>query len=79
DRCRLVKLGCKDFNEALDALYYSADDIAECYAKAKNFDPERLKSVSSYSEEVKAEFYDQNPETIGMELPWSAYANKIRF
>ncbi|MBN0690721.1 toprim domain-containing protein, partial [Pseudomonas aeruginosa] len=79
DRCRLVKLGCKDFNEALDALYYSADDIAECYAKAKNFDPERLKSVSSYSEEVKAEFYDQNPETTGMELPWSAYANKIRF
>ncbi|MFJ2456435.1 AAA family ATPase [Pseudomonas protegens] len=71
ERCRLVDLGCKDFNEALDALYFSAQDIAECYAKAKNFDPERLKSVSKYQSEVEAEFFECNPEQTGMELPWS--------
>ncbi|MBD1601164.1 bifunctional DNA primase/helicase [Pseudomonas typographi] len=79
ERCRLVDLGCKDFNEAVNALYYSRDDIDDCYAKAKNFDPERLKSAARYITEVEAEFFDRNPELIGMELPWEFARDKIRF
>lgn len=79
ERCRLVDLGCKDFNEALHALYYSRDDIDECYAKAKSLDPDKLVNVIDFAEEVCAEFFERNPVTAGMQVPWEKARDIIKF
>ncbi|MDD1859251.1 toprim domain-containing protein, partial [Pseudomonas aeruginosa] len=49
ERCRILDLGCKDFNEALDALFYTRDDIDDCYAKAKTLDPEKLVGAETFA------------------------------
>lgn len=70
ERCRLVNLGCKDFNVALDSLFYERDDIDECYEKAKSLDPEKLVAVTDFRDDVCAEFFERNPTVAGMALPW---------
>ncbi|RRU94258.1 toprim domain-containing protein [Stutzerimonas xanthomarina] len=79
ERCRLVSLGCKDFNYALDTLMLTEDDIDECYAKAKNLDPEKLAGVLDFADEVCAEFFEKNPTVSGMEVPWDKARDTIRF
>lgn len=79
ERCRLVSLGCKDFNMALDNLFYSRDDIDECYANAKSLDPDKLMSVSDFRDEVAAEFFEKNPTIAGMETPWEKSRDTIKF
>lgn len=78
ERCRVVKLGCKDFNTAL-ALYYDQDDVDQAYIKAKSLDPERLQSVDSFRAQVLGEFFDKNPALSGMETPWNKANDIIRF
>lgn len=79
ERCRLVDLGCKDFNFALDNLFYSRDDIDECYEKAKSLDPEKLVGVVELRDDIVGEFYDRNPVVSGMPLPWKKAEDLIRF
>ncbi len=81
ERCRLVNLGCKDFNTALDNLFYSRDDVDECYEKAKSLDPEKLVAVTDFRDDVCAEFFERNPTVTGMSLPWDKKSNDpdIRF
>ena len=79
ERCRLVDLGCKDFNVALDSLMFSKDDVDECYEKAKSLDPDKLAGVMDFAEEVYSEFFDKDPTTSGMALPWDKADDLIRF
>lgn len=79
ERCRLIDLGCKDFNVALDSLMYSRDDVDECYAKAKSMDPDKLVGVTDLRDDVQAEFFDRNPTVSGMEVPWAKARDLIRF
>lgn len=79
ERCRLVSLGCKDFNTALDKLYYSAEDVEDCYAKAKSLDPEKLAGVLDFHADVIAEFFERNPTISGMTVPWEKAVDTIRF
>lgn len=79
ERCRLVDLGCKDFNHALDHLFYSRDDIDECYDKAKSLDPEKLAGVTDFTDDVLAEFFERNPTVAGMPVPWDKARDVIRF
>lgn len=70
ERCRIVDLGCKDFNVALDSLMFSRDDVLECYEKARSLDPDKLVGVMDFADEVYAEFFDRNSIVSGMALPW---------
>lgn len=79
ERCRILSLGCKDFNTALDALYYTREDIDERYAKAKSLDPEKLVNAADFTADVMAEFFDRNPVLSGMEMPWLKARDLIRF
>lgn len=79
ERCRLVSLGCKDFNYGLDTLMLTSDDIDECYENAKNLDPDKLASVLDFADEVCAEFFEKNPTVSGMEVPWDKARDTIRF
>ncbi|MFK1397296.1 toprim domain-containing protein [Pseudomonas aeruginosa] len=79
ERCRILDLGCKDFNEALDALFYTRDDIDDCYAKAKTLDPEKLVGAETFADDVCAEFFERNPVVMGMATPWEKSHDTIRF
>lgn len=78
ERCRVVKLGCKDFNQTM-ALYYDKDDIDACYEKAKSMDPDLLRNVSDFRDQVMGEFFDKNPVLLGMETPWEKSKETIKF
>lgn len=79
ERCKLVSLGCKDFNYALTQLRMEKSDIDQCYQNARHLDPERLNNASDYKNQVIDEFYDKNPTVAGMELPWNKVGHLIRF
>ncbi|SER51834.1 MULTISPECIES: toprim domain-containing protein [Pseudomonas] len=79
ERCRLVELPAKDFNECLDALFLDAEDIAECYEKAKSLDPEKLVGVMEFRDQIIDEFFDKNPTMTGMATPWEKQRDLIRF
>lgn len=79
ERCRVLSLGCKDFNTALDALYYTKDDIDQRYAKAKSIDPEKLVGASDFTKVVMDEFFERNPVQMGMQLPWEKTREIIKF
>lgn len=79
ERCRLIDLGCKDFNVALNSLFFSREDVDDCYEKARSLDPEKLVGVLDFSEEVCAEFFERNPTVSGMTLPWKKAVEVIRF
>lgn len=48
ERCKLVSLGCKDFNYALTQLRMEKSDIDQCYQNARHLDPERLNNANDY-------------------------------
>jgi len=79
ERCRLVSLGCKDFNVALDSMMFSRDDVDECYENAKSLDPDKLAGVMDFADEVYSEFFDRDPSVCGMPVPWDKAAHVIRF
>lgn len=78
ERCRVVKLGCKDFNTTF-SLYYDKDDIDQCYEKAKSQDPELLLGVTEFRDQVMAEFFEKNPVQLGMPNPWDKAKDMIKF
>lgn len=79
ERCKLLNLGCKDFNYALVTLKMEKSDIDLCYQNAKHLDPEKLINASEFKSQVIDEFYDRNPTISGMELPWEKVRDLIRF
>lgn len=79
ERCRIVELPGKDFNACLDALLLSPEDIAECYAKAKTLDPDKLRDAAGYLADVESAFFDREANQVGMELPWEKSRDHIRF
>ncbi len=79
ERCRVLTLGCKDFNTALDALFYTVEDVNDRYAKAKSMDPDKLVGAEAFTNEVMSEFYDRNPVMMGMDLPWKKSLEIIKF
>jgi twinkle protein len=79
ERCRIVELPGKDFNMCLDALMLSSEDIAECYAKAKTLDPDKLRDAAGYLADVESAFFDREANQVGMELPWEKSRDHIRF
>lgn len=74
-RCRFVELPKKDANECLTEGV-PADYIAACMQEAATADPEELKSVAEYGEDIAEHFYPTAGERPGFNLPWNA--NKWR-
>lgn len=66
ERCKVVDLGeFKDANEA----HINGELLSRFIGQAKTKDPEELKPLSSYHDEIMQEFKDS--ETSGMRLPWT--------
>jgi twinkle protein len=77
ERCSIVELPSKDWNDVLTAMIPD-EDIERCYKNAKSLDPEKLLSVDAFRDDVQAEF--ANPvETAGMPLPWDKARDLLRF
>lgn len=76
ERCMLVDLPSKDFNDCLQASM-PQDVIDACYANARSLDPEKLVGVESYASELH--YLLENPmETSGMPLPWDKSEHQLR-
>lgn len=76
ERCMVVRLPSKDFNEALQAMI-PQENIDACYANAESMDPDKLVSVDSFSDEVH-HMLDNPMETSGMPLPWDKAEHQLR-
>ena len=55
-RCKTLKLPFKDANECLQKGM-SEDDLADCIATAKTFDPPEIRSPMDFKERVQSYFY----------------------
>lgn len=77
ERCLLVDLPSKDFNECLQAMI-PQEDIDACIKHAKSLDPEKLTSVDDHRMDVHAEF-DNPPDASGLSFPWDRARDLIRF
>lgn len=76
ERCMVVRLPGKDFNEALQGMI-PQEDIDACYANAESMDPDKLVGVSSFADEVHY-MLDNPMETSGMPLPWDKAEYQLR-
>lgn len=73
DRCRVVSLdGYKDGNEA----HASGELLGKYIESAKTRDPDELKQLSAYHDEIMSEF--QGTAIVGMRLPWEKTHRDIR-
>ncbi len=77
-RCRIVALPAKDANECLQQGI-AQETIQQCFDRAATCDPHELKSASSYTESVIAEFYPDPNKPIGIYPPWDKATDKICF
>jgi len=77
-RCRIIKLPCKDINECLQNSV-PKNVIEECINKAKNLDPEELKSAKEFTEQVVDAFYPTPGTFIGYTAPWNKINEQIFF
>ena len=77
ERCMIVTLPSKDFNDCLQASI-PPEDIEACYQNARSLDPEKLVGIESYGAELH--YLLENPmETSGMPLPWDKTDLQLRF
>ncbi len=75
ERCKVVKFG--EFKDANEFLLNSDEDPLHYFAIARTFDPEELRQLSDYWNEVKASFYPADGERIspilvfpGLQCDW---------
>jgi twinkle protein len=66
DRCRVVRLPCKDANACLMQGIPQAD-MAKALAEARTLDPAELRNAADFAADVWAEF---NRVDAGLLLPW---------
>lgn len=62
ERCKIVTFPTKDANEYLLTGATEADFL-QCFSQAKTFDPEELRPMSDFWNEVKALFYPAHEDT----------------
>lgn len=77
ERCMIVELPSKDFNDCLQANI-PPEDIAACFANAKSMDPEKLTNIDDHRLDVHDEF-DNPPDAKGLSFPWDRARDLIRF
>ena len=68
ERCRLVKLPCKDVNEC-HLHGHSRNDFAQWVESAETFDPPNLRFAREYSEAVNQIFWPSDSAQLGTESP----------
>lgn len=76
ERCMIIRLPSKDFNESLVGMI-PQDDIDACYANAESMDPERLVGVESFAADLHY-LLDNPMESGGMPLPWDKAEHQLR-
>ena len=77
-RCKVLKLtGYKDANEALQKGY-DIFDLQGDMDKAKTLDPDELKQLAEFHEQIMDEFYPKNDAQLGIKLPWEKTHNLVR-
>lgn len=73
ERCRVVNLGdYKDANE----VHGNGELLQPYLDRAKTKDPEELKMLGDYHDEIMDEF--KNTDLVGMRMPWQMTHDKIR-
>lgn len=77
-RCFVVKLPHKDANACLQAGI-SAEEIKNCFAQARTYDPEELKPAKFFVDLVIGEFYPKDDVIPGIHPPWQKVKGKILF
>ena len=72
DRCIRVKLPTKDINELLQAqgAEQAKFVLQKCYEDAKWQDPETLRSVAEFAEDITDYFEDKDNRTTGFSMGW---------
>ena len=76
ERCRIVRLPSKDWNDCLMGMI-PVEDIAACYENAQSLDPDKLVGIDAFRQGVH-QLLDNPMETSGMPLPWDKTDNLIR-
>ena len=76
ERCMIVRLPSKDWNDCLAAMIPD-DDIAACYANAESLDPDKLVGVDAFAPGLHR-LLDNPMETGGLGLPWDKAEHLIR-
>lgn len=76
ERCRIVRLPCKDANECLQKNV-SFDEMQKCFDEAESLDPEELKSYKCFMSDTIAEFYPPDSKKIGYSFPWNRLEEKV--
>lgn len=76
ERCMIVRLPSKDWNDCLLASIPD-DDLAACYANAESLDPDKLVGVDAYAPGLH-HLLDNPLETGGLGLPWDKAEHLIR-
>lgn len=77
ERCRIVKLPEKDPNACLMAGMTS-DELLKVLAKAQSHDPDELKTVEDFREDIIASL-DPNIPEAGFKTPWHDKNGELRF
>jgi len=77
-RCKILTLnGYKDANEALQAGF-DIFDLQKAIGEAKTCDPEELRQLAEFHDEIMEEFYPKNEKQKGAFLPWSKTRDMVR-
>jgi twinkle protein len=76
DRCRVVELPRKDFNECLQAGI-GQEQIDLAIQNAKIHSPSDLRDASDFKTEI-LQVFDPDQQDIGTEAPWPSFAMRIR-
>ncbi len=76
ERCMIVRLPSKDWNECLQASIPD-EDLAACYANAESLDPDKLVGVDAFAAGLH-QLLDNPMETGGLGLPWDKAEHLIR-
>jgi twinkle protein len=77
-RCRVVTLPTKDANQAL-IENVPLDKIRDAMRTAKTLDPDELRNVSEYTDQVIARFYPPDNQSQGFLLPWEETVDQFKF
>lgn len=76
ERCMIVRLPSKDWNDCLQASIPD-EDLAACYANAESLDPDKLVGVDAFAAGLH-HLLDNPMETGGLGLPWDKAEQLIR-
>lgn len=76
ERCRVVKLPYKDPNECLlnGILHFHS-----FFVQAQTFDPQELKSATTFTDAVIDKFYPKPNSYQGMQSPWAHFNQAMSF